>query len=59
MKELGYGRGYAYDHDAADGVSGQDYWPEGMAPQALYEPSGRGAETGEWLRAARAKRGGA
>lgn len=30
MKEIGYGAGYAYDHDAEDGFSGQDYFPEGM-----------------------------
>jgi putative ATPase len=29
MKEQGYGAGYAYDHDAEDGFSGQDYFPEG------------------------------
>ena len=28
MKEIGYGEGYAYDHDAPDAFSGQDYWPE-------------------------------
>jgi putative ATPase len=44
MKEVGYGKGYAYDHDADEGFSGQDYWPEGMAPQTLYEPCGRGFE---------------
>ena len=44
MKELGYGQGYAYDHDAPDGFSGQDYWPDGMAAQTLYTPSPRGTE---------------
>ena len=44
MKDLGYGRGYAYDHDAEGGFSGQSYWPEGMAPRQFYEPSGRGFE---------------
>jgi len=33
MKDIGYGEGYAYDHDAPDGFSGADYWPEGMEPQ--------------------------
>jgi putative ATPase len=56
MKELGYGQGYAYDHDAPDGFSGQDYWPEGMAAQTLYTPSRRGTEAriaerlAEWAR---------
>ena len=44
MKDIGYGKGYAYDHDADEGFSGQDYWPEGMARQSYYEPSGRGFE---------------
>ncbi len=44
MKELGYGQGYAYDHDAPDGFSGQDYWPDGMTAQTLYTPSPRGTE---------------
>ncbi|MBW8269793.1 replication-associated recombination protein A [Caldovatus aquaticus] len=44
MRELGYGRGYAYDHDEEEGFSGQDYFPEGMERQRFYRPSGRGAE---------------
>jgi putative ATPase len=44
MKTVGYGKGYAYDHDADEGFSGQDYWPEEMEPQSFYEPSGRGFE---------------
>jgi putative ATPase len=44
MKSVGYGRGYAYDHDADEGFSGQDYWPEGMEAEALYEPTDRGFE---------------
>jgi putative ATPase len=44
MKDLGYGRGYAYDHDAAEGFSGQDYFPDGMARQTFYAPKGEGAE---------------
>ncbi|MDR7101656.1 replication-associated recombination protein A [Croceicoccus sp. BE223] len=44
MKELGYGKGYAYDHDAEDGFSGDDYWPEGMSPQTYYNPVPRGFE---------------
>ncbi len=44
MKDIGYGKGYAYDHDSDEGFSGQDYWPEGMDRQTLYEPSERGFE---------------
>jgi putative ATPase len=44
MKNVGYGKGYAYDHDADEAFSGQDYWPEGMDGQTLYEPSDRGFE---------------
>jgi len=44
MKDIGYGAGYAYDHDAPDGFSGADYWPEGMAPQTFYRPVERGFE---------------
>ena len=44
MKSLGYGRGYAYDHDAAEGFSGADYFPEGMERPLLYRPTARGAE---------------
>ena len=44
MKNVGYGKGYAYDHDADEGFSGQDYWPEEMEPQSFYEPTDRGFE---------------
>ncbi len=44
MKELGYGAGYAYDHDTAEGFSGQDYFPEGMARPRFYRPVDRGFE---------------
>ncbi|HYD98424.1 MAG TPA: replication-associated recombination protein A [Alphaproteobacteria bacterium] len=44
MKQLGYGRGYAYDHDAADGFSGQNYFPDTMARQEFYRPVERGFE---------------
>jgi putative ATPase len=44
MKELGYGSGYAYDHDTAEGFSGQDYFPEGMPRQNFYRPVERGFE---------------
>ncbi len=44
MKNVGYGKGYAYDHSAEEGFSGQDYWPEEMEPQIFYEPTDRGLE---------------
>ena len=44
MKELGYGAGYAYDHDAEDGFSGQNYFPDGMARHRFYDPVERGFE---------------
>ena len=44
MKNVGYGKGYAYDHDADEGFSGQDYWPEEMEAQTFYEPTDRGFE---------------
>ena len=47
MKEQGYGAGYEYDHDAEEGVSGQDYFPEGMAERPVfYEPTANGREAG-------------
>ena len=44
MREQGYGKGYAYDHDAEDGFSGQDYFPEDMKRPVLYQPVERGFE---------------
>jgi putative ATPase len=44
MKDQGYGAGYAYDHDAEDGFSGQDYFPEGMKRPVWYLPPERGFE---------------
>jgi putative ATPase len=44
MREEGYGEGYAYDHDEPDAFSGQDYWPEKLGRQKLYEPVERGFE---------------
>jgi putative ATPase len=44
MGDLGYGKGYAYDHDAEDGFSGQNYFPEGMPRQRFYRPVERGFE---------------
>jgi len=44
MKQVGYGKGYEYDHNADEGFSGANYWPEELSPQTFYEPSGRGFE---------------
>ncbi|WP_171126046.1 MULTISPECIES: replication-associated recombination protein A [unclassified Ruegeria] len=44
MKDQGYGAGYAYDHDAEDGFSGQNYFPDGMQRPDLYQPVERGFE---------------
>ena len=44
MKNVGYGKGYAYDHNADEAFSGQNYWPEEMERQSFYEPSDRGFE---------------
>ncbi|NBC33694.1 MAG: AAA family ATPase [Alphaproteobacteria bacterium] len=44
MKELGYGRGYEYDHDSPEGFSGQNYFPEAMDRARFYHPSARGFE---------------
>jgi putative ATPase len=63
MKDIGYGRDYAYDHDAPDGFSGADYWPEGLAAQTFYRPVERGFEREvirrlEWWDKRRAERRG-
>ena len=44
MKEEGYGAGYEYDHDAKDGFSGQNYFPDGMKRGVYYLPVSRGFE---------------
>lgn len=44
MKSEGYGAGYAYDHDAEDGFSGQNYFPDGVKRPVLYQPVERGFE---------------
>jgi putative ATPase len=44
MKNLGYGAGYDYDHDAEDGFSGQNYFPDGMEREVFYDPPERGFE---------------
>src|SRR3954465_4721148 len=44
MKDIGYGKGYAYDHDAHDAFSGANYWPQELPPQTFYTPTDRGFE---------------
>jgi putative ATPase len=44
MKDIGYGKDYAYDHDTDEGFSGANYWPEEMQPAELYKPVQRGLE---------------
>ncbi len=44
MKDIGYGSGYEYDHDSADGFSGQNYFPDEMKRQEFYTPVERGFE---------------
>jgi putative ATPase len=64
MKEMGRGRGYDYDHDAPDGFSAANYWPDGLAAETLYTPSPRGLEPklaeriAEWNRRRAVRRGG-
>jgi putative ATPase len=64
MKDIGYSRGYRYDHDEAEGFSGGDYWPEEMEPQAFYKPTDRGfekeiaARIAEWDKLRKRKSGG-
>lgn len=44
MEEQGFGAGYQYDHDAEDGFSGQNYFPETMKRPIFYAPVERGFE---------------
>jgi len=62
MKDQGYGAGYAYDHDAEDAFSGQNYFPEAMKREAYYLPVERGFERElkkrlDWFTKQRTKRG--
>jgi putative ATPase len=63
MKDQGYGAGYAYDHDTEEGVSGQNYFPDGMERQSFYQPKGEGreksiAERLAWIAKIRDRKGG-
>jgi putative ATPase len=63
MKQLGYGSGYEYDHEAEGQFSGQNYFPDGMERQSFYEPKGAGREgpirekLEEWAKRRREKTG--
>jgi putative ATPase len=55
MKELGYNKGYQYDHDADSGYSGQECLPEKLSGARFYQPKGLGYEKNiiermEWLK---------
>jgi putative ATPase len=61
MKDIGYGKDYAYDHDSEGGFSGANYWPDEMTPQTFYRPTDRGfekrvAERLAWWEEMRAKK---
>jgi len=63
MKDEGYGAGYAYDHDAAEGFSGQNYFPDAMKRPVYYVPVDRGFERElgrrlDWFVEQRGKRAG-
>jgi putative ATPase len=53
MKEIGYGQGYAYDHDEEDAFSGANYFPDELPRQSFYRPTERGAEAAVKERMAR------
>jgi len=44
MQDIGYGAGYNYDHNTAEGFSGQNYFPDDMPRKKFYDPVGRGRE---------------
>jgi putative ATPase len=44
MQQEGYGADYAYDHDAPEAFSGQDYFPDALGRQRFYHPPERGFE---------------
>jgi putative ATPase len=61
MKQMGYGRGYIYDHETEEAFSGQDYFPKEMGRVSFYHPPARGFEREmvkriEYFKKLRAKR---
>jgi putative ATPase len=55
MKDLGYGKGYAYAHDEAEGVAGMDCLPENLLGRRYYRPTTRGEEAGAGARLEQAR----
>jgi putative ATPase len=60
MKDIGYGKGYEYDHNAEDGFSGQNYFPDDIERRSYYQPVQRGFERDiakrmDWFAARRLK----
>ena len=60
MKSLGYGEGYKYAHDEAEGVAAMDCLPERLKGRVYFKPTARGREKeiGERLAASAAIRKG-
>jgi putative ATPase len=44
MKDLGYGKGYQYDHGSENGYVPQDYLPDNLSGREYYRPTDRGYE---------------
>jgi len=44
MRDLGYGKGYVYDHATEEGFSGQNYFPDSITRRNFYRPGERGFE---------------
>ena len=44
MKQLGYGKGYRYDHEAEDGFAAENYFPDEIPRENYYRPTDRGLE---------------
>ncbi|PKO18034.1 AAA family ATPase [candidate division BRC1 bacterium HGW-BRC1-1] len=62
MKDLGYGKGYQYDHDHEGGFAGQDCLPDGLSGKEFYKPIEVGFEREiarrmEWWEKQRKRRG--
>ena len=44
MRDLGYGKGYQYPHDASEGIVSEEYLPQEICDRIFYEPVNRGYE---------------
>jgi putative ATPase len=44
MRQLGYGKGYEYDHATEEAFSGQNYFPDDYPRREFYRPVERGFE---------------